>query len=146
MRAGLLLAVLLVLAPAESALASQWADLGGGLAGVAGIPGLAGSGTLSPGTPGALQLTATAPSAPCMLFFSLLEVSVPFKGGTLSAFPPIANFLLVTAPGGGLQLPWASWPATLPPGLDMYFQVAVADPAAVQGAAISNLLRGTTQP
>jgi FG-GAP repeat len=130
----------------QGPLASPWTVLGGGLAGAAGIPNLAGTGTLAPGTPGSLLITDAAPAAPCMLFFSLVSVSVPFKGGTLSAFPPLATFLLVTGPAGGVQLPWLAWPASLPPGLELYFQLAVQDTGALHGAAISNLLQGLTQP
>jgi homoserine dehydrogenase len=138
--------VVLVLAQAVGAQASPWTDLGGGLAGATGIPELDGTGTLAPSTPGALILTHAAPSAPCLLFFSLLAVSVPFKGGTLSAFPPYATIQLVTGPGGGVQLTWVALSAALPPGVELYFQLAVQDAGAPNGAAISNLLRGITQP
>jgi len=126
--------------------AGPWIDLGGGLAGATGIPDLVGSGPLSPGTPGSLKLIDGAPSAPCMVYFSLLAVDVPFKGGTLSAFPPIGTFLFVTNPTGGILLPWSAWPGTLPAGLEMYFQIAVADSGAIKGVAITNLLEGITQP
>jgi hypothetical protein len=123
-----------------------WTDMGGGLAGAAGIPSLQGTGALSPGTPGSLKIVGAAHSAPCLFYFSLLEVDVPFKGGTLSAFPPIGTYLFVTNPTGGLLLPWGSWTGTLPAGLELYFQVAVADSGALKGVAISNLLLGITQP
>ncbi|MBM3985930.1 MAG: hypothetical protein FJ296_09620 [Planctomycetes bacterium] len=122
-----------------------WADLRGGIAGVAGIPPLLGQGDLVPGTPGQITLSGAAPSAACALFISLTQTGVPFKGGTLSAFPPLATFYLATGPTGALVLPWPAWPAGLPAGLDFFLQAAVADPAAVAGVALSNLLRGTAQ-
>lgn len=143
-----LLAVLALVAVASAAPAPTgpvWADLGGGLAGALGIPSLQGNGALVPGTPGSLEITQTPPAAPVLLFFSLIEVGVPFKGGTLEAYPPIAQYLFVLGPMG-LSIPWANWPNALPPGVEMYFQLAVLDPAAVKGVSISNLLRGITQP
>jgi hypothetical protein len=143
----LLLAALAAAArPGAPADGGPWTDLGGGIAGVAGIPVLAGSGALSPGTPGGLTLSAAAPSAPALLIFSLLEVDVPFKGGTLSAYPPLATYPLATDPSGGITLPWAAWPPFLPAGVEIFSQLAVADAAAVKGASLSNLLRGVTQP
>jgi hypothetical protein len=146
LHALLLVALAATARPGAPADGGPWTDLGGGIAGVAGIPVLAGSGTLSPGSPGAMTVSAAAPSAPCLLFFSLLEVDVPFKGGTLSAYPPLATYPLATDPTGDLALSWAAWPPFLPAGVEMFFQLAVADAAAVKGAAVSNLLRGVTQP
>ncbi len=122
-----------------------WTDLGGGLAGVAGVPRLAGQGDLVPGTPGQLTLDGAASSASCALFLSLIQTGVPFKGGTLSAFPPLATFYLATDAAGALVLPWPAWPSGLPVGLELFFQSAVADPAALAGVSLSNLLRGTVQ-
>src|SRR5262245_33998302 len=107
---------------AQAGGAGPWTDFGGGLPGTTGIPKLVGTGDLSPGTPGSLKIVGAAPSAPCLFYFSLLAVDVPFKGGTLSAFPPISTFLFVTNPSGGLLLPWSGWTGALPPGLEMYFQ------------------------
>ncbi len=135
--------VLLMLAGALRAAA--WTDLGGGIAGQAGVPVLAGNGPLTPASPGSLVLSGTPPFAPALLFFSFVQVAVPFKGGLLEAFPPIGQFALTTGPAG-VTLPWTAWPTTLPAGLDIYFQAAVLDGAAVKGVALTNLLLGTTQP
>ena len=142
--AALVLVLILGVAGAAPA-ASPWTDLGGGLAGALGVPSLQGTGQRSPGTPGSLEISQTPPFAPALLFFSLVEVSVPFKGGTLQAYPPIAQYLLPLGPTG-LTEPWASWPNVLSPGVEMYLQVAVKDSAAPKGVSISNLLRGITQP
>lgn len=142
------LAVFLVLfaaAPASGQTTPVWADLGGGLAGAQGIPSLQGFGALSPGTPGSFEITGTPPFAPAILFFSLIQVGVPFKGGVLQAYPPLAEYIINLGPAG-LSMPWGSWTNSLPPGVDMYFQLAVKDQAAVKGVSITNLLRGTTQP
>ena len=139
-----LLLALLAAAPATGQ-ATPWADLGGGLAGAQGIPSLQGTGALAPGTPGSFEVSNTPPFAPALLFFSLIQVGVPFKGGVLQAYPPLAEYILTLGPAG-LSLPWASWGGALPPGVDMYFQIAVKDVAAVKGVSLTNLLRGTTQP
>jgi hypothetical protein len=59
-----------------------------------------------PGAPGQIVLSGAAPSAACALFVSPAQAGVPFKGGTLSAFPPLATVYLVTSPGGALVLAW----------------------------------------
>jgi len=142
---GLLGLVFALSAPSAAAqLAPPWTDKGGGLPGEAGIPRLLGSGELVPGTPGQIQLVDARPSSNCAIYFSLLEVGVPVKGGTLSAYPPMLVASLVTGPNGAVLLPWAAWPAALPPGVELFFQFLVADPAAVQGVSISNLLMGVT--
>jgi hypothetical protein len=131
-------------APA-SAPSVPWTDLGGGLAGSLGTPSLQGTGALSPGTPGSLEISNTPPFAGALLFFSLVEVDVPFKGGTLQAYPPIAEYFFPLGPTG-LSFPWTSWPSALPAGVEMYFQIAVKDLTAPKGVALSNLLLGITQP
>jgi hypothetical protein len=122
----------------------SWSALPGGLAGVDGVPQLIGTGLLAPGTPGSLRLSGAAPAAAARLFVSLGSTPVPFKGGVLAAFPPIAQLALATNGAGEILLPWPAWPAT-PAGLALVFQVAVSDAAAVKGASISNPLQGTTK-
>ncbi len=121
-----------------------FADLGGGLGGVSGIPALAGSGTLAAGSAGALALTQAAPTAATLLLVSLANTPTSFKGGTLSALPIAIGLPIATDGGGDWTLPWTAWPAGVPAGTELFFQAAVDDGAALQGVAISNLLRGTT--
>jgi len=122
---------------------AQWTDLGAGLAGVSGVPQLAGTGPLLPGTSGSLTLSSAAPSAPALLFVSAASTPVPFKGGTLVAFPTLLLVPLGTLPDGTLPLPFA-WPLGVPDGIAMWFQFAVGDPAAIAGVALSNALTVTT--
>ncbi|HEX5009774.1 MAG TPA: hypothetical protein VFY71_05185 [Planctomycetota bacterium] len=114
-----------------------WTDLGHALAGVAGEPVLTGTGTLTPGSSGAVTLTHAAPSAPGLLFVALQSAPVPFKGGTLVAFPPAVTLPLITSPLGNLVLPFASWPAGLS-GVEFFIQAAIRDAAAVKDVALSN--------
>jgi hypothetical protein len=121
--------------------ASVWTDIGCGLAGVSGIPSLTGTGTLLTGSAGSLNLSNAAPLAANMLFVSLSSSPVPFKGGSLCAFPFLLGLPLGTDGSGGLVLPWASWPAGLS-GASLYFQYAIDDAAGPSGASLSNALRG----
>jgi len=119
---------------------SPWTDLGSALAGQKGDPTLVGSGTLAAGTPGKLHLTNARGSSLSVLFISLASVPTPFKGGTLLAAPWISQTFLFTSPTGSLQLSWASFPGGLS-GAHLDFQYAIADSAAVAGAALSNALK-----
>jgi hypothetical protein len=124
--------------------AGEWIDFGGALVGVSGSPLLVGTGTLVFGSPNAIGLSDAAPSAPCGLFVALSSTPVPFKGGTLKAFPTLlAPIILSTSPAGTLPLPF-TMPAGLPPGTDLWLQYAIQDAAAVQGFALSNALVGST--
>jgi len=107
------------------------------------VPALAGSGTLVASTPGTIALAAAAATAPAALLLSLGSSPVPFKGGTLLAFPPLAQFGLVTNAAGAFTLPFTT-PAKLPPALGLVFQVLVLDAAAVNGVSLSNGLAATT--
>ncbi|HEX5009552.1 MAG TPA: hypothetical protein VFY71_04050 [Planctomycetota bacterium] len=120
-----------------------WTDLGFGLAGVDGIPMLHGSGSLVAGSSGGLALSLAQPSAPSLLFASLADTPAPFKGGVLHTLPPLAQVPLATSASGGWTLPWASWPAGIPAGLELYFQAAVSDTAALHGVSLSNVLKAT---
>jgi hypothetical protein len=117
-----------------------WTDLGQALAGIAGEPVLTGSGPLTAGSSGALSLTQAARSAPSLLFVALQSAPEPFKGGTVVAFPPAITLPFTTSPLGSLTVPFTNWPAGLS-GLQLFFQAAIQDVAAINGAALSNALK-----
>ncbi|HTE06697.1 MAG TPA: hypothetical protein VK824_10910, partial [Planctomycetota bacterium] len=123
---------------------SPWADLGLGLAGVSGIPSLVGTGPLTPSSANALNLTSGSPSSAALLFVSLSSSPVPFKGGTLGAFPFFAAIGLATNGSGSIPIPF-TWPVGVPPGISVYFQYAIADGVAPAGVSLSNLEQGTAQ-
>ncbi|HZM00149.1 MAG TPA: hypothetical protein VFD43_07860, partial [Planctomycetota bacterium] len=119
---------------------SAWVGLGHALVGVTGEPVLLGTGTLLAGSPGTLALSQAAPGAPALMLLSPSGNPTPFKCGQLVPVPVIFQLPLVTNGAGAIPLLWASWPAGLS-GLDLHFQWAIADGAAVCGVALSNALR-----
>ena len=127
-----------------SASSRAWIDLGFGLGGVAGVPELVGTGTLVAGSPGSLTLTSAKPASLTNLFVSFASTPTPFKGGTLVPVPPALALSLFTNGVGSIPLAWPAWPAGVPSGASLYFQYAIADPAAPAGVALSNALHATT--
>jgi hypothetical protein len=120
-----------------------WTDLGGGTAGSAGTPALTGSGPLQPGWPMALDLAHAPPAAPMLLWLSFAPVPIPHFGGTVHALPAAAQVLLV-ASGAGAFHGGIAWPAGLPSGLQLSFQMIVGDASVAPGLTLSNGLRATT--
>ncbi|HZL99769.1 MAG TPA: hypothetical protein VFD43_05900 [Planctomycetota bacterium] len=114
-----------------------WTDLGQGLGGVAGTPVLVGAGALQPGSAGSLALSGGAPSAIAYLIVGLAKLQLPFKGGTLVPQPLIVLPIPIQ-PNGSASVSWLSWPAGLPAGAKLYFQVWIIDPLAVNGLSASN--------
>lgn len=127
----------------RGALPVTWINLGSALAGIAGPPVLKGSGTLAAGSSCSLALSQARPLATAMLFVAASSTPAPFKGGTLVPVPALLTLPLGTSAGGTIVLPF-TWPAGIPSGSSFYFQMAIADPAAVAGVALSNALKGTT--
>lgn len=122
--------------------ASAWQETCGALAGAAGFPHLEGLGSLGAGAPSALSLTGARASASCALFAALDGTPVPFKGGTLCAFPwSVSPIPFVTSPTGTLLFPF-TWSG--PSGLAITYQFVIKDAAAVSGLALSNGVKGTT--
>ena len=123
--------------------AGPWTNIGFGLAGVAGIPNLVGTGTLVANSPGTLTLTAAHPLALAIQFVAFSSSPVPFKGGTLAAFPIALEIVLSTDGSGTIALPF-TWPTGIPSGTALYFQYGIQDAAAVHGSALSNCEKAVT--
>jgi hypothetical protein len=117
-----------------------WFPIGCDLPGEGGAPLLAGSGPLLADSEGKLTLQAGAPSSPAVIFAALESQPIPFKGGVLTAFPPVLQALIVLDAAGGFSLGFR-WPAAAPPGTEIYLHVAVVDPTTVEGVALSSALR-----
>jgi len=122
---------------------SPWTNLGSGLAGTAGIPKLVGSGPLTAGSPTSVVLTRGKPSAPAAYVVGLTAANLPFKQGVLVPFPN--HLLLIPALSGlGSVALNFNWPAGLPSGFALYWQVLINDAVAPAGFALSNALVGVT--
>jgi hypothetical protein len=123
--------------------ASPWTDLGGGLPGVSGIPSLTGTGPLCALCPLTLTLTSARPASSALLFMSLTSSPFAWKGGVLVAFPPLPPFPLTLPTGTGTIGLASALPFGINGlGLELFFQYAVVDAAAVQGWAFSNTVNG----
>ncbi len=122
---------------------TPWTDLGNALAGVTGDPTLDGLGVFASDTTYTVSLANAAPGALAVLFLSLTETPVPFKGGLLVPFPILLTISLGTDGAGELELVGVL-PPGLPAGIDIVMQYWIADGAAIAGAAASNGLKGTT--
>ncbi len=120
-----------------------WTNLGGALTGLAGAPSLTATGDLSPGSMGQLDITSAAPSMPAVLFVSTTSSPVPFKGGTLQAFPFLAALDLSIDATGDVALPF-TMPIGTPPATTFVLQAAIADPSATANVSLTNAMQGTT--
>lgn len=129
--------------PVPPCAAGEWIDLGGGTGGASGTtspPALAGTGSLRAGWPFALELQGALPSAPLLLWLSVVSQPTPFAGGMLHALPVVVQLPLVAEGSGALQLA-ATWPAGVPPGASVWFQTLTKDVSAPPGFTLSNGLR-----
>jgi hypothetical protein len=120
-----------------------WSEAGPGLPGFWGVPALSGSGALTPGSSGALALHGARPGAATLLAVSPGGSALPFKGGTLSAWPIALLVGLATDAQGTIALPF-TWPAGLPSGTSLVLQALVQDGAAVHGVTLSSALGAVT--
>jgi hypothetical protein len=121
---------------------SPWTFLGSGLKGTSSFPNLIGSGSLLAGTEGTLKLLGARKSALSALLVSLSSTPAPFKGGVLVPVPVTLTLSMLTSSQGSILLPF-TWPAGVPSGLDFWLQLAIADPVAIHGVALSNALQAT---
>ncbi len=126
-----------------SPLPSAWTDLGQGLAGALGVPLLTGTGTLEPGEPMGLTLSAAAPLASLTLVVGFDALNAPAKGGILVPVPTILLGGFVTDAAGGYVIS-AAWPVGVPANTSFYFQQWVVDAGGPSGLAATNGLLGIT--
>jgi len=123
-------------------LTPAWSGIGFGLAGVSGVPSLVGTGSMDVGSTNSFNLTNARSNAAAMLFVSFQSIPVPFKGGTLAAFPASLDLTTSTDGGGSRELVANSWPSGIPSGVSMYMQYAIADAAGPVGVSLSNAIEG----
>jgi hypothetical protein len=123
-------------------LVAAWKDLGFGKVGSNGMPSLAGSGVFAAGGSGQLELAGAKSNAMAIGIVGNGALMAPFLGGTLVPSPDLM-FAVTTSGSGKVVIPF-TLPAATPQGIALHVQYWIADPAATQGYAASNALRGTT--
>lgn len=122
-----------------------WFDLGFAKQGTNGLPVLDGVGPLTAISENALRIRNAKENASVDLWFGLVPVYAPFKGGTFVPLPQFKITLVVDG-NGELDLPF-TWPAGVPAGVELYWQGWVADAGATKGLAATNgLLSVSAQP
>jgi hypothetical protein len=115
---------------------STWVDVGNALAGLHDLPALAGSGLPYKGGSVKLALSNARENTSAALIFDTVAAYVPFKGGIIVPAPAFV-IALPTGPSGAFTLS-SSWPAGIPAGTSILFQVWIVDAAGVQGFAATN--------
>lgn len=120
-----------------------WHDLGNALAGTNGEPLLVGDGPLTGGTTATLTMTNSIPSTTAILVLGLSDISAPFKGGVIVPAPDIVVGGLPTNHLGGLAFGF-TWPAGLPGGVSLFWQLWVNDAGGPKGFAATNALESVT--
>lgn len=123
----------------------SFTSIGPGLAGTFGsIPFLSGTGDLIPGGVGFSLITAAAlPNTTGLLWASLTETALPFKGGTLYLFPIQLSLAVTASPFGSVVMSGLPVDPAIPEGTAIIVQEAFVDAGAVAGVSLSNGLRIT---
>lgn len=121
---------------------SGWDKLGNGLAGTNGTAVLAGNGELTAGSTTTITAASGLAFAPAWIVLGTSAVDAPFKQGVLVPTPTFA-LPVALGGGGGLTLVF-SWPAGLPSGFELYYQLWFVDAGGPAGFAASNGLLSTT--
>jgi pimeloyl-ACP methyl ester carboxylesterase len=122
---------------------ASFTDLGFGLAGTPGIPVLAGQGTTVPGAAVTFTVGNALPNSLGIMGLGASTVYLPLFGGVLVPAPEVmVSFALDGA--GAVAVP-SVWPS-LAPGVSLYLQAIVLDPAAPELFAWTNGLMATTRP
>jgi hypothetical protein len=124
----------------SSAPDTTWLHIDAGLPGTS-EPLLNTRGRLSSGAPLRFDVERAEKNALSFFVLGASRIDAPFKGGTLVPNPDFF-VTLPTGSSGGWQLDLFA-PAGVPAGAELFFQVAVQDPDAPAGMALSNGVRGT---
>ena len=120
-----------------------WSDHGCALAGVTGDPLLMGTGPMTGGTVSSIDLTNAAPNAVIGVFYAFASGLTKFKGGWIKPLP-IFDPLITSTDHTGAATLLLPIPAGLPACVELWFQAAIQDNAAIKGVALSNALLGVT--
>jgi N-acetylmuramoyl-L-alanine amidase len=119
---------------------SLFTILSGGTYGTMGKPTLLPKGPLTAGSILSMDIIDALPNAPMVFFFGFQSIPEPFFGGQLYPFPNPRLLLLVSDSGGGAQ-GQGVWPAGIPPGTHVWYQLGVVDDLVpLHGVALSDAL------
>ncbi len=134
-----------VVSPIEAVWADLDASLSGGGAGGSGEPPcLSVHSTLLPGAPIALRMTGGLSASPAFLMLGFSALNLPLMGGlAVPDFQPPGQIIPLVLDGEGRLHLAATWPATVPSGLELYLQVWTEDAGGPFGLAASNAVVGT---
>jgi hypothetical protein len=121
---------------------SAWEDIGFAFSGPFSDLVLDGTGSLTDGSSGSLELKGATGNTTALMFVSLESNPQAFMGGQLVPLPILISVLLVTSSSGEIDLLFV-WPGGLPSGSELYVQYALDDPFAPFGVGLSNAVRGT---
>ena len=107
------------------------------------MPQLEGDGPLTGGSTATLTVTDALPNGSATLLVGVSDINAPFKGGVLVPAPDI---LLGGLPvnGSGQLVVAFPWPAGLPAGVELFWQVWLADGAGAAGFAATNAVSSLT--
>lgn len=106
-------------------------------------PVLVGKGTQQDGSLISLVILEGTPSALSLICVGFTNVGVPFPGGGILVPSPEVTVILPVDSLGNLTLT-TTWPAGVPSGIDLYYQVLFADAGVPGGIAATNAYRSTT--
>lgn len=123
---------------------SPWQELGFADPGALGPARLTAEGPFTAGSSNGLRLENGPTLAPFALFFSETITPTPFKGGVLLAQPTLAVLNGLTDDLGAVDLAF-TWPAVAPAELSLVAHMALADPTAMEGVALSTGVKGTSR-
>jgi len=134
-----LLAFVLFALPA----AAQWTDFGGGVVGWTGHPiGLVCQGTLEPGSELLIWSYYGPQYDAAFLIIGASACNLPFKGGVMVPQPDHVS--LLGFDGLANAHLFVDWPAGVPAGSELWWQVWSPDATAAQGWSASNALKCVT--
>jgi hypothetical protein len=124
--------------------ANPWTDLGGGTGTQYDDPPvLSGSGCLVGGSPVSVTLKQAPSNAPMVAWVALAPTPFAALGGTVHAYP-FTTQLLEFVDSSGNWTAATTWPAGVPPGTSIWFQVLTQDPQSIHGITLSNGLLAVT--
>ena len=105
---------------------------------------LTGSGPITGGTPFALTPSNARENSPAFFALGSARLDLPVLGGVLVPNFSSGALLVLSTDGTGQIVLGGTWPFGQPPGLTLYMQYFIVDPAGPLGVSASNAIALTT--